>query len=45
MLFLFNLVYGVCEICCGFGCVIGVDFGFVIFDVCKMLCGGVIKLM
>ena len=42
-LFSFNSPIGACETCCGFGRVIGIDFGLVIPDTAKSLAGGAIK--
>ncbi|WP_421026938.1 excinuclease ABC subunit UvrA [Paraburkholderia sp. A1RO-5L] len=42
-LFSFNSAYGACEVCRGFGRVIGVDWGLVIPDARKTLRGGAIK--
>ncbi|WP_408584919.1 excinuclease ABC subunit UvrA [Paraburkholderia bannensis] len=42
-LFSFNSAYGACEVCRGFGRVIGVDWGLVIPDARKSLRGGAIK--
>ncbi|RAR51899.1 UvrA family protein [Paraburkholderia unamae] len=42
-LFSFNSAYGACEVCRGFGRVIGVDWGLVIPDERKSLRGGAIK--
>jgi excinuclease ABC subunit A len=42
-LFSFNSAYGACEVCRGFGRVIGVDYGLVIPDERKTLRSGVIK--
>jgi len=42
-LFSFNSAYGACELCRGFGRVIGVDFGLVIPDEKKTLRNGAIK--
>jgi excinuclease ABC subunit A len=42
-LFSFNSAYGACEVCRGFGRVIGVDWGLVIPDERKTLRGGAIK--
>lgn len=42
-LFSFNSAVGACEVCRGFGRVIGVDLGLVIPDVRKSLRGGAIK--
>ncbi len=44
-LFSFNSAYGACDVCRGFGRVIGVDLGLVIPDVRKTLAGGAIKPM
>jgi excinuclease ABC subunit A len=44
-LFSFNSAYGACEVCRGFGRVIGVDLGLVIPDARKTLRGGAIKPM
>ena len=44
-LFSFNSAYGACEVCRGFGRVIGVDLGLVIPDARKTLAGGAIKPM
>ena len=44
-LFSFNSAYGACEVCRGFGRVIGVDLGLVIPDGRKTLRGGAIKPM
>ncbi|MGA3250039.1 MAG: ATP-binding cassette domain-containing protein, partial [Paraburkholderia sp.] len=44
-LFSFNSAYGACEVCRGFGRVIGVDLGLVIPDSRKTLRGGAIKPM
>ena len=44
-LFSFNSAYSACEICRGFGRVIGVDLGLVIPDARKTLRGGAIKPM
>ncbi|NUZ06550.1 excinuclease ABC subunit A [Schlegelella sp. ID0723] len=42
-LFSFNSAYGACDVCRGFGRVIGVDYGLVIPDPRKTLRNGVIK--
>src|SRR6185312_11026906 len=44
-LFSFNSAYGACEVCRGFGRVIGVDLGLVIPDERKTLRNGAIKPM
>jgi excinuclease ABC subunit A len=44
-LFSFNSAYGACEVCRGFGRVIGVDLGLVIPDARKTLAGGAVKPM
>ncbi len=44
-LFSFNSAYGACEICRGFGRVIGVDWGLVVPDPRKTLRGGAIKTL
>ena len=44
-LFSFNSAYGACDVCRGFGRVIGVDLGLVVPDVRKTLAGGAIKPM
>ncbi|CAN7270746.1 excinuclease ABC subunit UvrA [Trinickia sp. LjRoot230] len=44
-LFSFNSAYGACDVCRGFGRVIGVDLGLVIPDARKTLAGGAIKPM
>ena len=42
-LFSFNSAYGACDVCRGFGRVIGVDWGLVIPDARKTLRGGAVK--
>ncbi|RKP50680.1 excinuclease ABC subunit UvrA [Trinickia fusca] len=44
-LFSFNSAYGACDVCRGFGRVIGVDLGLVIPDARKTLAGGAVKPM
>jgi excinuclease ABC subunit A len=44
-LFSFNSAYGACEVCRGFGRVIGVDLGLVIPDERKTLRGGAVKTL
>ena len=42
-MFSFNSPLGACEICRGFGRVIGVDFGLVVPDETKTLKGGAVR--
>ncbi|WP_243842617.1 excinuclease ABC subunit UvrA [Paraburkholderia caballeronis] len=44
-LFSFNSAYGACDVCRGFGRVIGVDWGLVVPDARKTLRGGAIKTL